>query len=117
MNKMRIKSTTIGISDIEPLIISVQSYRAYLRGTNPADERHRLQTLDALHQHLQGMLLRSRNGAAILPLMAEELRVLRGALQGWAAILRQIIPPSRERDGVIASTLALARDLEPMLSS
>lgn len=118
MSKTKIRRLTIGVGDIEPILLVVGSYRSYLRATGATNNRHRLQRLDALHQRVQRLLLRCRNGEmpATLPLTTEDWRVLHGALQGWVAVLRQTFPPSVERESVIESTLAFARDVESMLS-
>lgn len=110
-------SLPIGLNDLRSLTSVIRGYLAYVRRSVPlsAKQQAQIRTLQSLYSRL--LLFQSWNQQEIpIPLTLEELTALTEAMLGFVKLLHQMVPPSQERDGVIASLEGLRQAINHMLA-
>jgi hypothetical protein len=114
-----VPSLPLGPHDLQALEAVIRGYLAYVRKAIPASAKQQAQ-IRALQRIQARLVLLLAPGAPLtaqVPLTREELTALQEAVRGFVALLRQMVPPSQERDGVIASLEHLHQALARMLAS
>lgn len=112
-----IPTVQLSFNDISVIESAVMGYLSYLRGGVPPSRIRdtRIQLLQGVRSRLAKMLLHDTAETAI-PLTCSEIQALHEALAGFARLVRQIVPPSQERDETLQVFERLRRDLALRLS-
>ena len=105
----------LSLNDLAVLRSVICGYVAYVRRTIPPAHQPRVQLhlLDNLYQRLSGI---PSNALDVqIPLLAPEIRALESALLGFAAFVRQKVPPSKDRDETLQDLERFRQQLAAML--
>ena len=105
----------LSLNDLAVLRSVICGYMAYVRRTVPlAQHPHvQLRLLDSLYQRLSGIPSDALN--VQIPLPVPEIRALESALLGFAAFVRQKVPPSKDRDETLLELERFRQQLVAML--
>jgi hypothetical protein len=109
----------LGPHDLQALEAVTRGYLGYLRKAGPASAKQQAQirALQGIQARLAPLLAPGASLTVHIPLTREELTALQEAVRGFVTLLRQMVPPSEQRDGVIASLEHLHQALAGMLAS
>ena len=105
----------IGFNDLAALRSIISGYLAVLRrtaGQSPQRQAH-IRLLEGVYQRLTG--ISSQAMEARIFLSVPEVEALNTALLGFAAFVRQKVPPSTERDETLQTLELLRQQLLTML--
>ncbi len=91
-------------NDLQAMVAIVTAYRTYLRhGVPPSPKRERnMRLLHGLEQRLTPLVAApQRQEERIIPLTTQEIQVLGEAMDGFVQVVRQLVPPSNQRDDLL----------------
>ena len=104
----------VSFNDLMVLRSIIRGYLAYLRrSVLPAQQRQKQMAQARLLEGLYARLVGIPVGAVevCLPLTVPEVHALNVAMLGFAAFVRQKVPPTRERDETLETLEGLRQDL------
>jgi hypothetical protein len=101
----------VGFNDLMVLRSVIRGYLACIRRSAlPAQERQRqARLLEGVYTRLLG--IPPEASEVCLPLAVSEAQALNVAMRGFAAFVRQKVPPTREREETLETLESLRRDL------
>ena len=105
----------LSLNDLAVLRSVICGYLAYVRrAVLPAQQPHvQLRILESLYQRLSGI---PPNALDVqIPLLVPEIRALESAILGFAAFVRQKVPPSNDRDETLQDLERFRQQLVQML--
>ena len=91
-------------NDLRAMVAIVTAYRTYLRhGVPPSPKRERsMRLLQGLEQHLTPLVAAPQGQEErVIPLTTQEIQVLGEAMDGFVQLVRQLVPPSSQRDELL----------------
>lgn len=108
---------SLGLGDITAIDQAIQGYLGYVRSAIPSSQTRAasIQTLQNLRLRL-GNVQGGQETSIYLPLTVAEIQALKVALEGFARLIRQIVPNSEECDEVLQGFEALCQQLDVMLA-
>ena len=112
-----IPHVTLSPGDISALGHIIRGYLAFLRnGVPPSKKRtEQLQTLQRLQQRLT-IMVNAHAAVSCILLTNDDILALDTALRGFVTLLRQMVPASAERDGMLLAIEDLQQHLAIMLA-
>ena len=91
-------------NDLRAMVAIVTAYLTYLRhGVPPSPKRERsMRLLHGLEQRLTPLVAApQRQEESVIPLTMQEIQVLGEAMDGFVQVVRQLVPPSNQRDDLL----------------
>ena len=91
-------------TDLRAMVAIVTAYRTYLRhGVPPSPKRERsMRLLQGLEQRLTPLVAAPQGQEeSVIPLTTQEIQVLEEAMDGFVQVVRQLVPPSNQRDDLL----------------
>ena len=91
-------------NDLRAMVAIVTAYRIYLRhGVPPSPKRERsMRLLQGLERRLTPPLAAPQGQEErVIPLTTQEIQVLGEAMDGFVQVMRQLVPPSNQRDDLL----------------
>ncbi len=91
-------------NDLRAMVAIVTAYRTYLRhGVPPSPKRERsMRLLHGLERRLTPLMAAPQGQEeSVIPLTTQEIQVLGEAMDGFVQVMRQLVPPSNQRDDLL----------------
>ena len=91
-------------NDLRAMVAIVTAYRTYLRhGVPPSPKRERsMRLLQGLERRLTPLVAAPQGQEErVIPLTTQEIQVLGEAMDGFVQVVRQLVPPSNQRDDLL----------------
>ena len=96
--------TPLSGNDLQAMAVIVTAYRTYLRhGVPPSPKRERSMRLSHGLERRLTPLVSAPQGQEerVIPLTTQEIQVLGEAMDGFVQVVRQLVPPSSQRDDLL----------------
>ncbi len=91
-------------SNLRAVVAIVTAYRTYLcHGVPPSPKRERsMRLLQGLEGRLTPLVAAPQGQEErVIPLTTQEIQVLEEAIDGFVQVVRQLVPPSNQRDDLL----------------